>query len=168
MIDAEHDLAGDASRHEVVAHHASLAFFSARAEHTLELGGAVFAAAEAGPLARLRAVPAIVGARAVRGELEEARRAFDATMPEALDHLDDLPEAAGELALGWCLAEILAGELDQAEALAVSVYDAAVAEDSNEFVPTWALIRGRVALGRGRVAVGTTLAARGGRRTRGA
>ncbi len=53
LIDAEHDLAGDASRHEVVAHHASLAFFSARAEHTLELGGAVFAAAEAGPLARL-------------------------------------------------------------------------------------------------------------------
>lgn len=149
LAEAERGLDDHPLALEVVAHHASLAFFSAQLDETFRLGGRVLATKDVPSRSRLRAMPAVIGALAVGGQLTAARAAFDDAMPSALDHLVDLPEAAGELALGRCLAELLAGELDEADAVATAVYDAAAAEGGNEFVGTWALMRGRVALARG-------------------
>ena len=54
------NVVGEPHRQEVVAHHASLAFFSGRPVEAIRLGGAVFGAEALTPVARLRAMPAMV------------------------------------------------------------------------------------------------------------
>lgn len=149
LVDAEAHLAAEPSGLEVLAHHASLSFFSGRPDEALRLGHAVLTDRNAGPVARLRAQPAMVAAWALKGQLSRAQEMFDAALPDALSHLHELPELAGELALGRCLADALAGELDRADELATAVYDEAVVERGNEFVGSWALFRGLIALNRG-------------------
>jgi ATP/maltotriose-dependent transcriptional regulator MalT len=136
---------------EVRAHRASLALFEGRTDEAIDESVAVLADPNASEAARVRALSSVVTGWAETGRVLSAVGAADGGLDSALALAAELPQLAGELMLGKCLALFLAGQLEDAEQLAIAVHDVIVAEHLDDFRGTWLLFLGRIALAQGRV-----------------
>jgi DNA-binding CsgD family transcriptional regulator len=152
LLEALDGLAPGGPREEVLAHLASLAFFNGRIEESIAMASAVLSSPAANQDARLRALSPMTAGCAASGRVDAAVGASDLGLPYALERFEELPQVAGALVLGRCLALLLAGELDDAEEMAGLTRDTLLAEGAVEFLGTWSLFLGRIALERGTLA----------------
>lgn len=156
LLDAEQILAaartsiGDHhGRSELDAHRATLLLFAGDVSSAESLASEILERVGVPPVARLRALVAMIGAEALRGRAGRAVSAADEVLPDAVALADAVPHAAQEVALGRCLAQLHAGWLDDAEASAATSFDLAVRTGAEDYLGTWAMFRGRIALTRG-------------------
>ena len=105
----------------------------------------------------LRALSPFTAGCAAAGLVGAAIGGSDAGLPDALERMEELPQVAGALVLGRCLAQLMAGELDDAEALAELTRETLLEEGATEFLGTWSLFLGRIALERGVVGLACEL-----------
>lgn len=149
LTQAEHAIDDVAWRAEVIAQRASVCLFNGRPAEAIEIASAVLDDPASGDRAAIRAVAQIVPAWAITGECDRAMRAAIEAIPLALRMADQFPHALGELVVSQALVHWLAGRLDEAEAVASSLYDIAVAQHADDARGLWAFALGRCAVARG-------------------
>jgi DNA-binding CsgD family transcriptional regulator len=158
-LDAEQVL-GDAERLLVESHwrdeaailRATIAFSRGRAREALEDITPVLQRAEPRSRTALRALTLATGAWAFTGRPEHAVEMAEQAIPPP-SPAGELPLAGDRLLTALCVAYRLAGQLGQAEALAVRRYQSAVDRRAEELQAPWALLVGESALARGDVEV---------------
>lgn len=134
---------------ELVAHRATLLLFAGDVNAAAKLAVETLERPGMSPAAQLRALIALVAADALRGKADHAVSIADGALPDAMALADSVPHAAQEVALGRCLAQVHAGHLDDAEESATTFFDLAVRTGAEDYLGTWAMFRGRIALARG-------------------
>lgn len=141
---------------ELDAHRATLLLFAGDVTAAATLAAETLGRGGTSPTAQLRALVALIAADALRGRADEAVAMADGTLPDAMALADAVPHVAQEVALGRCLAQLHAGWLDDADASATTFLDLAVRTGAEDYLGTWAMLRGRIALARGEIDVAIT------------
>ena len=155
--DAEHVLTRTADslgagpwRQELMAHLAGLALFGGGPDRALRLAEEVLADPRGSDRAALRALSAAVPAWAMCGRSERAVRAARGGH-EAAQHLaGEEAQLSAELLQAHVVALWLAGQLDDAEEIALGQTRAIAARGLHDFAGVWTLLLGRLALARGK------------------
>jgi tetratricopeptide (TPR) repeat protein len=134
---------------ELDAHRASLLLCSGDVDGAASVAAAVLARPTPSPTAYLRAVVALIAARGAQGHAQEALALADATSVKAEALADTIPQAGHEVGIGRFFAQLWAGRVDDAERFATEHFEAAVRRGSVDYLGTWAVLLGYVALARG-------------------
>lgn len=148
---ANRSIGDKAASSELDAHRATLLLFAGDVNAAAALAGEILGRHGMSPAAQLRALIALIATDALRGRADHAVSTADGALPDAVALADAVPHAAQEVALGRCLAQIHAGRLDDAEESATMFFDLAVRTDAEDYLGTWAMFRGRIALARGNI-----------------
>lgn len=148
---AEHAIADDALRDELVALRAWLVCSLGRPLDALSAADALLGSAQAREQTRLRAALTVGTALTMRGRSADAVSVLDAWLPAARRHRDELPLLEGYLLGTRPLALQVAGRLVEATDAAQRAYDFALAIRSPEGTSHAAFALGSAWLARGRV-----------------
>jgi DNA-binding CsgD family transcriptional regulator len=143
---------GEEGGEEAVAMLAWILLFDGRLPEAVAVAGRVLDRPEVPPQALVWAATAAVPALGSLGRLGEALAVADRGLAVAEVHPQDLPWGETQLNLVRCQVLLGAGRLAEANAIADTGYQAAVADRSSERTGGWAGFRGLVAKAEGRVA----------------
>jgi DNA-binding CsgD family transcriptional regulator len=152
MRQAENEMEPGPEHDLLVAHRATLVFFSGRPAEAAAATEPVLVREAAGDdvvvQTRIAAVPAL----AMLGRCDAALRLTDQGMLAAIRLVDERPQLIGELLAMQAIACWMSGRYPQMEDLASAAYQHVVAEKAHDQRGLWAMLLGRAALAVGRAA----------------
>lgn len=152
VVDRLEQLTGPVERLVLEGHLSSFALWSGDPPEAKRLCDRVLNHPSADPDSRIRAsVPAALGA-ALDGRRDVAVQTADSALPEAIDHLQRFPLAAGELLVVQTVAEWLAGDLGSAQVRIRGLIDWSLERGIADLIGVMTLLSGQVANARGDIA----------------